>query len=77
MSIRTLSECLARSVSGDPWHGPSLDALLGDVTPEQAAAHPVPGAHSIVEIVRHVTAWTEEVELRLRGEAPGQPAAGD
>jgi uncharacterized damage-inducible protein DinB len=77
MSVRTISECITRSVSGDPWHGPSLEALLADVTPEEAAAHPIPGAHSIVEIVRHLAAWFEEVGSRLQGHAPGDPAEGD
>ncbi len=70
-------DCLQRSISGDPWHGPSLDVLLADVTPEQAFAHPVPGAHSIVELVLHVTAWTLEVGSRLRGGPPALPAIGD
>lgn len=68
---------LRASVSGDPWHGPSLDALLDGVTPDQAAAHPVPGAHSILEITWHLAAWAQEVAARLRGGAPHLPAIGD
>ncbi len=75
--LDAIVDCVERSVSGDPWHGPSLDALLADVTPEQAFAHPVPGAHSIVELVLHVTAWTLEVGSRLRGELPALHAIGD
>jgi uncharacterized damage-inducible protein DinB len=47
------------------WHGPALADLIGDVTAEDAAEHPVAGAHSIWELVLHVTAWTEIVRRRL------------
>jgi len=72
-----IKECLVQSISGDPWHGSSVDALLADVTLEQAVAHPVAGAHSIIEIVLHLAAWTREVASRLRGNPPGLPAIGD
>ncbi|MEW6336467.1 MAG: DinB family protein [Acidobacteriota bacterium] len=77
MSRDIVSACLDQSVAGDPWHGPSLDALLADVTAEQAFARPVPGAHTIVELVLHLTAWMREVCERLRGGEPGLPAEGD
>ena len=77
MDRRTIAKVLERSVAGDPWHGPSLAALLADVTADEAARRPIPGAHSIVEIVLHVAAWAEEVGARLAGGGPGDPAAGD
>jgi uncharacterized damage-inducible protein DinB len=55
------------------WHGPSLMDLVGDVSAEQAAEHPVAGAHSIWELVLHMTAWTEIVRERLVGSAKGEP----
>jgi len=55
------------------WHGPALADLVGDVTAEQAAARPVPGAHSIWELVLHVTSWTEIVRERLVGSAKSEP----
>jgi uncharacterized damage-inducible protein DinB len=33
-----------------------------------AAAKPIPGAHSIWEILLHITAWTEVVRRRLQGD---------
>ena len=72
-----IKQCLVQSISGDPWHGFSVDALLTDVNAEQAAAHPIPGAHSMVEIVLHLAAWTQEAASRLRGDTPGLPAIGD
>ena len=77
MELEHIAESLRQSLSGSPWHGPSVAALLADVTPADAAAHPVSGAHSILEVVLHLAAWTQEVGSRLRGNPPGLPAPGD
>jgi uncharacterized damage-inducible protein DinB len=42
-----------------------------------AVAHPVPGAHSICEIVLHMTAWVQEVARRVRVGVAQEPEAGD
>jgi uncharacterized damage-inducible protein DinB len=68
-----VAELIERSVSGPMWHGPALSDLIGDVNSEQAAAHPVDGAHSIWELVLHMTAWTEIVRERLVGSAKSEP----
>ncbi len=52
-----LSNHIKRAVSGPMWHGAALDELLAHVSCEQAAARPIPGAHSIWKIVLHVAAW--------------------
>ncbi len=52
-------------------------ALLEDVTASAAARRPIPGAHSIWELVLHMTAWTREVTRRLRGGEPDMPEMGD
>ena len=67
---------LRRTWDGEPWYGPSLRALLADVDAPLAAAHPVPGAHSIWETVRHLSLWTMAVRRRLGGE-PVTYADGD
>ena len=77
MDKRVITAVLERSVAGDPWHGPSLAALLADMTADEAARRPIAGAHPILEIVLHVAAWAEEVGARLAGGPPGDPAAGD
>jgi uncharacterized damage-inducible protein DinB/heme-degrading monooxygenase HmoA len=64
-------------VDGDTWHGPALTPLLDGVTADAAAARPVAGAHSIWELVLHVTAWTDVFRRRLEGEALEEPAVGD
>jgi uncharacterized damage-inducible protein DinB len=53
---------------GSAWHGPSLRELLDGVTAEQAAARPLPDAHSIWELVNHIAAWERIVMRRLQGE---------
>jgi hypothetical protein len=68
---------LTRAVEGDPWHGTSLQAILEGVTAADAARRPIPNAHTIWELVRHLTAWTGEVNRRLAGHPPGDPQEGD
>ena len=46
---QNIVEQLRRALEADPWHGPSILQVLEGVTPEMAAAHPIPGAHSIWE----------------------------
>jgi uncharacterized damage-inducible protein DinB len=72
-----VAEALERSVSGPMWHGPALSDLLDGVTAEQAAARPVPGAHSIWELVLHATAWAEIARERLVGSAKADPTPAE
>ena len=57
-----------RAFEGEAWHGPSVLALLEGVTAEQAAAHPIPGAHSIWELTLHIAAWESACLRRLQGD---------
>jgi uncharacterized damage-inducible protein DinB len=70
---KNLATRIERSVTGPMWHGQALTELLTSVPHERAAAKPIAGAHSIWEIVLHVTAWTEIALLRLTGQATGDP----
>lgn len=65
------------ALSGPAWHGAALEENLRGLTHEQAAARPVPDAHSIWELVLHITAWAGEVTRRLGGGEPALPAEGD
>jgi hypothetical protein len=65
-----LAEQVRRVLDGDAWHGPSWREVLEGVSREEALAHPVPGAHSIAEVVRHTVAWHEIVRQRLLGQNP-------
>lgn len=57
-SLRIASQ-LRHAFAGEPWHGPPLRELLADVTPEQARSWPIPGAHSIWELVLHIDVWVQ------------------
>jgi len=72
-----LSDLVTAIIDGDPWYGSNILTLLETVSARAASAHPVPGTHSIWELVVHMTAWTDEVRARLAGQRAGQPQAGD
>ena len=57
-----------RAFEGEAWHGPSVLALLDGVTAQQAAAHPIPGAHSIWELTLHIAAWERACLRRLHND---------
>src|SRR5215212_6275799 len=59
---------LKRAYQGEAWHGPSVRELLDGVTAAQAAAKPIPDAHSIWELIHHIIAWEQIVRRRLEGE---------
>ena len=70
---RHLASSLGRTMTGPMWHGPALADVLSGVTAERAAARPIAGAHSIWEIVLHITAWADIARQRIHGEATGDP----
>ena len=75
--VSRLVDQFERAIDGDAWHGDPVMTILGRVSFETAGAKPSKGAHSIREIVRHMTAWTNEVRLRMNGEPAGTPPDGD
>ena len=75
--IESLLADLRRIYEGNAWHGPSVLEALQDVTTGQAAARPVPDAHTIYELTHHIAAWIGETTARLQGNPPGNPADGD
>jgi uncharacterized damage-inducible protein DinB len=72
-----LSELVRLAHDGPTWHGAALAENLAGINAEQAASRPLPDAHSVWEIVLHVTGWTTEVARRLEGGEPRPPAEGD
>src|SRR5215208_2770498 len=75
--IKGVADQLKRAYEGGAWHGPSIKEILADVTATQAASHPIPGTHSIWEIVLHIAAWEGVVRSRLEGDYLEEPAEGD
>ena len=70
---RRLKSQIRRAFEGQAWHGPSVKELLSDVTAEQAARHPIAGAHSIWELALHIGAWENIARLRIKGEGQDTP----
>lgn len=66
-----------RAFDGDAWHGPSVMVLLNGVTAEQAAARPIPGAHTIWELTQHIRAWEGACLRRLNGDPAQLPDSED
>ena len=63
-----IADQLRRAFEGEAWHGPALLDLLQDVDAATAAAKPLPGVHSIWELVLHVAVWDAAACRRLAGE---------
>jgi uncharacterized damage-inducible protein DinB len=59
--------------NGDPWHGSSITTVLEGIDADAATERPIPRAHTIWEIVLHMTAWTREVASRVRGAGAKSP----
>lgn len=68
---------LDATMHGDPWYGPAVTRIIDGIDAAGAAAHPINGAHSIWELVLHMTAWANEVRRRLEGGQHGEPSEGD
>jgi len=48
--IERILDQLRRSFDGDAWFGPSVEQVVAGITAAQAAARPLPAAHSIWKI---------------------------
>jgi hypothetical protein len=71
--VERLATLLAQAYDGEPnrdtaWHGPSVSALLRDVSASDALVRPLTGCHTIWEIVLHIAYWDEVCVRRLAGE---------
>ncbi len=76
-ALARVLETLRRSFDGGAWHGPALREALDGCSADEAAARPIPGAHSVWELTLHAAAWADEVAERAAGARPGLPRAGD
>jgi uncharacterized damage-inducible protein DinB len=69
--LTRLEEQVRLAFEGEAWHGPSVLEAVAGVSADAAAAHPIPGAHSIWELVLHLTGTYRLVLQRI----PGQSAS--
>jgi uncharacterized damage-inducible protein DinB len=76
-SVERLVSQLHHTYRGPSWHGPTLFELLADVSSVEALEKPLPGSHSIWEIVLHSAAWKRAVKRRVDGEPVRLDGAAD
>jgi len=53
------------------WHGDPVWQILDGISAQQAAARPLPSAHTIWEIVMHMIFWEDVAAKRLTGKSAG------
>ena len=75
--VSRLIDQFQRAIDGDAWHGDPVMDVIARASFKQAAAKPASASHSIRDIVRHMTAWTNEVRSRMNGAPAGTPREGD
>lgn len=75
--VKRIKEQLKHAFEKDAWHGPAVMEVLKGVTAEQAAARPIPNAHSIWEITLHISGWAGVLKSRVEGKWMDEPAEGD
>ena len=66
--VERIRDQFRRAFDGEAWHGPSVLQLLDGITAQQAASHPIQGAHSIWELTLHIEAWERACRRRLEGD---------
>src|SRR3954466_15163763 len=69
-----LADHIERTVTGPMWHGPALLDVLKDVACDRALARPLANAHTIWDLVLHITAWCDIARQRLKGQSTTDPA---
>jgi len=67
---KRLNDQLKRAFEGTAWHGPSVSEVLAGVNAQQAAAHPIAGAHSIWELALHIQTWERVSKRRIQEFVP-------
>jgi uncharacterized damage-inducible protein DinB len=66
-AVRLIRQQIRLSFEGEAWVGTSLFTSIKDLPIAQVFNRPIPKAHSIAELVRHMTAWRKYVVEKLKG----------
>jgi len=72
-----LKQKLEKVLSGNPWYGNSVYAIIEQISFEAAYEKPGNSVHNIAGIVLHMLSWTEEVMDRMNGMDAQLPSSGD
>lgn len=54
-------------MTGDAWYGDPVWKILDGISASCAAAHPIPGTHSIWQLVKHMEFWERVAVQRAAG----------
>ncbi|MGD0363265.1 MAG: DinB family protein [Bryobacteraceae bacterium] len=65
--VARILDQIHRSYEGPAWHGPALREILDGVSWQTAAQRPIPEAHTIWELVLHITVWISVPTQRIEG----------
>jgi uncharacterized damage-inducible protein DinB len=65
--IKHTAVALKMVTEGPGWHGPSVQQILKDVSPDEARARPATGGASIWQIALHMLVWEREAINGLDG----------
>lgn len=72
-----IADSLRRTLTGPMWHGDAVMTLLEGVSAADAARRPIAGAHTIWELVLHMTAWANIVQKRLSSKKQPEPTSAE
>ncbi len=62
---QTLRKQFPLILSGAPWYGHPVMAILKEIDASTANRRIIPGAHTIWEILNHMTVWTDIIRSRV------------
>jgi uncharacterized damage-inducible protein DinB len=65
--LEHIAKLLHATYHGNAWHGPAVKQVLTGITASQSQLR-IPEAHSIIELVGHLTAWRTFVIHKLLGD---------
>ncbi len=72
-----IADQLRRFYAGPSWLGPSLKELVSDIDEPAARHRALPHAHTIWEIVLHITAWLKIARERLSATEDHDPSPAE
>ncbi len=75
--ISRILDQFRRAYNGDAWYGTPVSEILRGISSAQAASRIIPQAHSIWELLLHITGWEGEALRRLETGTMDMPEDGD
>lgn len=64
--IEHIIQQLLENQAGKAWIGPTFKSRLQVINEDNAFIRPLPGLHSVAEIISHLTTWQKETILKIK-----------